>query len=116
MTRPGFVFGFVAVLSLALVIQSVRVDRLKADMSDARQQITALHEAREAAVADAEQQADECTARVAEARRATRAIQSLLTQEVAHDEAGCPDPRLLRGGELRATLQPGAPAPAEPLR
>lgn len=107
--------AIIAVLSLALAIQSVRVDRLKSDLSEARQEVAMLHEAREAAVADAEQQADECTARVAEARRATRAIQSLLSQEVAHDEAGCPDPRLLRGGELRDTLQPGAVA-AEPLR
>ena len=111
MTRFWIGFGVVVALSGGLIFQSVRVERLKVELADSRERVRVLEEAREAALEDAQRQADACTARVAEARRSARAINSLLSQEVAHDEAGCPDPRVLRGSELRATLQPDAPAP-----
>lgn len=115
MSRLVWTFAVLLSVTALLTIQSIRVERLKADLRDARQEVTALHEAREAAVTDAEQQAEECTARVAEARRSARAISTLLNQEIKHDEAGCPRPRVLDAGELRQALQPDA-SPAEPLR
>jgi len=107
--------GFVIVLLGALGVQSIRVDGLKDDLREARRELEVLREAREAAVADAQSQADLCAARVAEARRSTRAIQSLLNKDVVHDEAGCPVAGLLDAGELRQALQPDAPAP-EPVQ
>ena len=52
-----------------------------------------------------------CDARVAEARRSTRAIERIITveprYEVVPDAAGrCPDRRLADPGELRRALQP----------
>ena len=103
--------GFVVVLLGALGIQSIRVDGLKDDLRDARQEVEELQAARDAAIADAQSQADLCAARAAEARRSTRAIQSLLNKELPRDEAGCPVAGLLGAGELRQALQPDAPAP-----
>lgn len=52
-----------------------------------------------------------CDARVAEARRSSRAIETLITKEPTYetvpDAAGrCPDRRLADPGELRRALQP----------
>ncbi|MFN8993368.1 MAG: hypothetical protein ACK5X3_06870 [Pseudomonadota bacterium] len=115
MSRQVWTFAVLVSLTALLGIQSIRVDGLKDDLREARRELEVLREAREAAVADAQSQAGLCAARVAEARRSTRAIQSLLNKDVVHDEAGCPVAGLLDAGELRQALQPDAPAP-EPVQ
>lgn len=51
---------------------------------------------------------EQCGARVAEARRSARAIETLVTQEPTYDENRCPVRRLADPGQLRDAL--GLPA------
>lgn len=51
-----------------------------------------------------------CDARVAQARRSTLAIQSLVSKEVPRDPQGCPVRQLVDPRELRDALHPPAPA------
>ncbi len=47
-----------------------------------------------------------CDARVAEARRSTEALHTLLHKEPAHDPSGCPIRELVDPDRLRDALQP----------
>lgn len=47
-----------------------------------------------------------CDARVAEARRSARAIETIVTKEVPRDPQGCPVRELVPAGELRNALRP----------
>ncbi|MFZ3005841.1 MAG: hypothetical protein WA047_06670 [Phenylobacterium sp.] len=60
------------------------------------------------AVADVNDAAKACDARVARARTSVAAIQALVTKEPPHDPNGCPVRRLLDARQLRdATAPPG---------
>lgn len=110
--------ALLAALALALVLsgfQTWRIDRIKADLVKARIEIASLQEFKRVAVDDAQIQADQCQARVDDARRSAQRIETIIEREVPRDPNGCPYRPLLSGDELRQALQPDAPAP-EPMR
>jgi len=104
-----------AVLALLLGLQTWRLDRVKADLTTAKAEIAALSEFRRLAIADAQTQAEQCQARVDDARASARRIETIIEREVPRDPNGCPYRPLLSGDELRQALQPNASS-AEPLR
>jgi inactivated superfamily I helicase len=101
--------------ALAAGAQTWRLDRVKADLVEARIEIAALTEFKALAITDATDQAAQCAARVADARASARRIETIIERPVPNDANGCPARPLLSGDELRQTLQPGT-NPAEPLR
>lgn len=102
-----------AVVMALLVIQSVRVDRLKTETRKQAEQIKAWADYKAAADEDALIAADQCAARVAEAAALAGRVSTLLNREVPRDPQGCPYRVMLSADELRRTLQPGAQAPAD---
>lgn len=104
--------GGLAGAVLLLGVQSVRVDRLKADLSKARAEIASLETFKAIAVEDAQEQADQCLARVNEARRSAQRIETILERPVYVDQNGCPVRDSIGAGELRDALQ--APGPNTP--
>ena len=104
-----------AVLAMLLGVQSFRLDRVKGELRDAKQQIETLTAFAEAAKLDAQEQADQCTARVDEARASARRIETIIEREVPRDPQGCPVRILLTADGLRQALQPDAPTP-EPVQ
>lgn len=101
------------VLALLTGLQSWRLERVKTELHDAKQQIASLEAFKQAAKDDAQIYADQCAARVAEARRSAQRIETIIEREVPRDPNGCPYRTRIDGRELRKALQPDAPA--EPL-
>lgn len=102
-------------LALFAGIQTVRVERMKPELHDAKQLNETYRKAFVAVKADAQATADQCQARVDEARASARRIETIIERPVPNDANGCPLRPLLSGDELRQTLQPDA-APPEPVR
>ena len=101
-------------LTLVAGVQTARIARLKPELHDSKQLNETYRKAFAAVKADAQTTADQCQARVDEARASARRIETIIEREVPRDPNGCPYRPLLSGDELRQTLQPNAP-PAEPL-
>lgn len=102
--------SIIAVLTLLGGVQTYRLDRTKAQLVVAQRDLkTANDLATELAnvgQADAERQAEQCTARVAQARHSAQRIESLLQREVPRDPTGCPVRALLGSSELSDALAP----------
>lgn len=106
-----FLAGGLAGAVLLLGVQSVRVDRLKADLSKARAEIAALQAFKEIAVEDAQEQADQCLARVNDARRSAQRIETIIERPIHVDPQGCAVRESIPAGELRDALQAAGPRP-----
>lgn len=104
MTR--FLLAVVAILALALAVQTYRIERLKPQLHDARQANKAWSDYRKTAEADAQTAADQCTARVNAARRSAQRISNLLETPYEVDPAGCPIRAIIPSEALREALQP----------
>ena len=113
MTR--FLLAVCAVLALALAVQTVRVERLKPQLHDARQALKDWSDYRKTAEADAQTAADQCAARVNAARRSAQRISNLLETPYEVDPVGCPVRQLLPADGLRDALTPPPSPSAEPL-
>ena len=109
----------VALLAAGFGVQTWRLDRVKARLTETEMALTArtaerdrwIAQARDnadAAVEDARAAAEACSARVAEARRSSSAIRDLLNQEAPRDPQGCPVRALLPADGVRQAI--GAPA------
>jgi len=101
-------------LALLCGIQTYRIDRLKNELTLARQDYATLraeHDAyKEFALSDAQAASDQCEARVMGARLSARRIETIVEREVARDPSGCPIRSISSASELRQALQPDAPA------
>lgn len=106
-----YAIGVAIVLALATGVQSWRLERVKTENHDLKQAAKAWDEYRQTAEADAQTAADQCTARVADARRSARRINDLIERPVHVDPQGCAVRELLPSDELRRALDP-APDPA----
>jgi len=110
--------ALLAALALALALcalQTWRIDRIKADLIEARIEIASLNEFKRVAVDDAKTQADQCQARVDDARRSAQRIETIVERPYEVDPAGCPVRSTLDAASLRDALQPDAD-PAKPVR
>lgn len=107
-----YLAGGLAGAVLLLGLQTWRVDRLKADLSEARTEIAGLKAFKEIAVEDAQEQADQCLARVKAARASAQRIETILERPVYVDQNGCPVRDSIGSDELRQALQ--APGPDTP--
>lgn len=94
------------VLTLAVAGQTWRLDRVKSENHDLTQQIAALEEFKRLAVDDAQTQADQCQARVDDARQSARRIETIIERPIHVDPQGCAVRELVPSGELRDALQP----------
>jgi len=103
------------VLALVCAGQTWRVERLRTENHDLKQTAKAWEGYRETAEADAQTAADQCSARVAEARRSARRINDLIERPVHVDPEGCAVRELLPADELRSALAPTPDPSAEPL-
>lgn len=108
MTR--FLLAVIAVLALALTVQTVRVERLKPQLHDARQALKDWSDYRDTAEADAQTAADQCTARVNAARRSAQRIQTIIERPIHVDPQGCAVRELVPSGELREAVAPSPDA------
>lgn len=104
-----------ALLAVALLlagVQTWRVERLKPQLTEARQALSEWEGYRDAAQTSADDAARACDARVADARRSAQRIASLMELPHATDPAGCPVRDLLPEHLLREAISPSAdPAP-----
>lgn len=91
-------------------VQTWRTDRLKISLVIANAELKQLREYRDAAKADAQTQADQCLARVNEARQSARRIETIIERPTHVDPQGCAVRELVPSGELREALQPEPPA------
>ena len=110
-------YALIGCAGFALVAgaQTWRLDRVKTELHDEKQLTETYRKAFVAVKADAQATADQCQARVDQARASARRIETIIERPVPNDANGCPTRPLLSGDELRQTLQPGT-NPAEPLR
>lgn len=99
-----------AVLGLASGIQSIRVSRLKTELVVAQRDLkTANDLATELAnvgQADAENQAEKCKVRVAQARRSAQRIETVIERPIHVDPEGCAVRSIVGANELRDALTP----------
>lgn len=105
-------------LTLVAGVQTARIARLKPELHDSKQLNETYRTAFKAVKADAQTTADQCQARVDEARASARRIETIIEREVPRDPQGCPYRILLPADELRGALQPSAGSPdpsAEPV-
>lgn len=101
-------------LAVALVLaglQTWRVDRLKAETVRQQIEIATLTEFKTLALEDAQTQADQCAARVADARASARRIETIIERPIHVDPQGCAVRDTIPADELRDALQPNAPTP-----
>ena len=100
------------VLSLVCAGQTWRVERLRTENHDLKQENASLHDAVKLGRDDAKAQADLCTARVAEARASAIRIERIYDRPIHVDPTGCAVRDIVGADELREALQPDlAPAP-----
>lgn len=104
MTR--YLLAALAAAILLAGFQSWRVDRLKAETVRLKIEVATLTEFKALAMDDAQTQADQCTARVADARASARRIETIVERPVPYDAAGCPVRSLVSADDLRGALQP----------
>lgn len=99
----------IAALALALVLSGVqtwRVDRLKAETVRQKIEIATLTEFKALAITDAQAQADQCQARVDDARLSARRIETIIERPIHVDPQGCAVRELIPSDELRDAIQP----------
>lgn len=109
MTR--ILLGIIAALVLVAGVQTWRLDRSDKALASARAQITRWRDFADLSAKAADDAAEACSARVAEARRSTQRIETVLERPIVLDPNGCPSRQLLPADVLRDALQP---APAKP--
>lgn len=109
MTR--YILAALAMALLLAGIQTWRLDRVKADLVKARIEVAALTEFKSLALDDAQTQADQCAARVSDARASARRIETIIERPIHVDPQGCAIRELVSADELRDALQPGSVAP-----
>lgn len=97
--------ALLAALALAGV-QTWRVDRLKAETVRQKIEIATLTEFKTLAMDDAQVQADQCQARVDDARQSARRIETIIERPIHVDPQGCAIRELVPSDELRDALQP----------
>lgn len=110
--------ALLAALALALVLSGVqtwRLERVKTELHDAKQAVKAWEGYRDRSEADAQVAADQCSARVDEARRAIKRINDLIERPVHVDPQGCAVRELLPSDQLRDALGATPVPPAEPV-
>ena len=107
-----YLAGGLAVSVALLGFTSWRLDRVKADLSEARAEISSLQAFKEIAVEDAQEQADQCLARVKAARASAQRIETIIERPIHVDPQGCAVRESIPAGELRDALQ--APGPDTP--
>lgn len=95
------------VLSLVCAGQTWRVERLKTELHDLKQENEALQAAVQIGRDDAKEQANQCTARVAEARASAIRIERIYDRPIHVDPTGCAVRDIVGADELREALQPG---------
>jgi hypothetical protein len=95
------------VLSLVCAGQTWRVERLRTELHDLKQENASLQAAVDLGRADAKAQADLCTARVAEARASAIRIERIYDRPIHVDPTGCAVRDIVGADELREALQPG---------
>lgn len=100
--------ALLAAALLAAGVQTWRVERLKPQLTEARQALAQWEGYRDAAQTSADDAAKACDARVADARRSAQRIASLMELPHATDPAGCPVRDLLPPDQLREALTPSA--------
>ena len=106
MTR--YLFAAVLGLALLLSVQSWRLDRLKGELSEAKVALAEWNGYETRAGLAADEASEACSARVAEARRSTQRIETIIEKPYAVDSSGCPIRSLILAPELREALQPSA--------
>lgn len=103
--------GIIAALVLVAGVQTWRLDRSDKALASAREQIARWRDFADLSTKAADEAAEACSARVAEARRSTQRIETIVERPVDLDSQGCPVRSLVRADVLRDALQP---APAKP--
>lgn len=98
-----------AAFALVAGVQTWRVERLKPQLHDAKQEIVALKDAVQIGRDDAKAQADQCTIRVAEARASAIRIERIYDRPIHVDPTGCVIRDIVGADELRQALQPNLP-------
>lgn len=102
-----------ACVALALFggVQTWRIERLKPELHDAKQLNETYRKAFRLAKTDAQDSADQCQARVDEARASAIRIERIYDRPIHVDPTGCAVRDIIGADELREALQPDAPAP-----
>ena len=103
-----YLFAAVISLALLLAVQSWRLDRVKGELSEAKVALAEWNGYETRAGLAADEASEACSARVAEARRSTQRIETIIEKPYAVDTQGCPVRALLGHDELREALQPSA--------
>jgi outer membrane murein-binding lipoprotein Lpp len=107
-------YALAGCLALAVVagFQSWRVERLKTENHDLKQEVSTLNAAVKLGRDDAKEQAAQCTARVDAARASAIRIERIYDRPIHVDPTGCAVRDIVGADELREALQPGlAPVP-----
>ena len=95
------------VLSLVCAGQTWRVERLRTENHDLKQQVAFLNAAVELGKADAAEQARQCKARVDAVRASAIRIERIYDRPIHVDPTGCAVRDIVGADELREALQPG---------
>lgn len=103
--------GLALALFLIAGFQSWRLDRVKGELATANEALAKWEGYEERSSDAATVAAESCTARVAEARRSTQRIETVIERPYAVDPQGCPVRAVIGADELRDALQP---APSKP--
>lgn len=106
----GLVVGPLAYHFVPVIGPGARIERLSNERDALKAKADMLERFQQIAADDAQSQADQCQARVDEARRSTRAIETIVTREVPRDPQGCHLRPVVGSDELRDALQPAPPA------
>ena len=106
-----YLAGGLAGAMLMLGLQTWRLDRANAALAEERAENARLEAFKEIAVEDAQEQADQCLARVKEARASAQRIETILERPVYVDQNGCPHRSVIPANELRDALQAAGPTP-----
>ena len=95
------------VLSLVCAGQTWRVERLRTENHDLKQENATLTDAVKLGRDDAKEQAEQCAARVDAARASAIRIERIYDRPIHVDPTGCAVRDLIGANELREALQPG---------
>lgn len=96
-------------LTLVSGVQTARIARLKPELHDSKQLNETYRKAFAAVKADAQTTADQCQARVDEARASAIRIERIYDRPIHVDPTGCAVRDIIGADELREALQPDTP-------
>lgn len=87
-------------------VQTWRVERLKPQLTEANRLLASYRTAYRTAKTDAQTEANQCAARVSDARASAQRIETIIERPVHVDPQGCAVRDLIGADELRNALQP----------